>query len=106
MSLLARRITNADEQRLQPEPIANPQRLSVAVLASAHADDAIPAMTASVANKRLEPALKVIEALVKVDIDLVNGKQAGSTPPRLVELAIWSSVGNQAGLAVPHQDHR
>jgi hypothetical protein len=71
---LARRIGNADEQRLQPEPIANPERLSMAVLASAHTDDAIPAMTASMANKRLEPALKVIEALFEVDVDLVSGK--------------------------------
>ena len=78
----------------------------MAVLASAHTDDAIPAMAASVTNKRHESALKVIEALFEVDVDLVSGKQAGSTPPRLVEFAIWPSVGNQAGLAVPHDDHR
>ena len=75
------------------------------VLSATDANYALPPKPATVTNESCEPLLEIEQPLFKVDSGLISGEQAGSTPPRLVEFAIRSSVWNQAGRAVPHSGH-
>ena len=79
MGLLTRWVPDADEQRVESKAISHPERLAMAVLSAADANDAVPSKPATVTNESRKALLKIEQPLFEVDSGLVSREYTSTT---------------------------